>query len=413
MLLRRLKRALEGSALATSKRQKRDERRSQIDSVASRVLVAEKFNSIEHCHDVGDKPHISLVDDQPSPGAHGPRLPSLTSAISRSRVSDNEVHRSILATSTVISSPQITEAESGTRGGTLPAGLAHGNLQMAVHSTARTEFSGNPNREAGIAAQSSRNPILKIHPHPYDKAPADDSRSLAIVHASLPSFAASPFTPNAYITTPSEEPTPVHTRNAHQNKQHAATEMTAVRKGGNFVSYALKTHARVISGFDPIATSTQRLEKHQSKPTKSKVAAHSNTVQSARGSERDQVMKSAPNPVQHTETILDKFHAAPGSALEARKTLTAGPSNVSAVESSKATRKSTLPQKKSTILKGKKAEKARVTPLQYAQTLCDKIENLTKKSDYLKDKRIFYAGGDMHYASDVTMKKMSLVRFWH
>lgn len=406
---------LEDSALAISKRQKRDEPRYQLDNFASRT-AAEKSNSIERCHDVSENHHIPLVDGQPPPGVHRPRLPSLTSAISSSRISDIEVYRSILATSTVISSPQIIEAESGARGETLPADLAHGNLQMSVHPTVRTESSGNPRcQEIDVAAHPSRTPILKINPHTDDKLPlsslpADNPNILASIHAPLSSFPASLFTPDAYVATPSEDPTPVHMRKAHHNDQHAATEMTAVRKGGNPVPYASKTHARVISGFVPIATSTQRLEKHQSKPTKSKVATRSSTVQPERGSERDQVMKTGPTTVQYTETILDKFHAAPGSALEARATLTAGPSNVSAVEPSKANRKSTLPQKKSTILKGKKVEKARVTPLQYAQTLCDKIESLTKKSDYLTDKRVFYAGGDMHYASDVTMKKMSLVR---
>lgn len=66
--------------------------------------------------------------------------------------------------------------------------------------------------------------------------------------------------------------------------------------------------------------------------------------------------------------------------------------------------------KKLTTSKSKKKEKELVTPLAYARILCNKLDVLVKKTDFLKGKRLFYTGGDMQYASQSTKKKMELVR---
>jgi hypothetical protein len=66
--------------------------------------------------------------------------------------------------------------------------------------------------------------------------------------------------------------------------------------------------------------------------------------------------------------------------------------------------------KKPAMSKSKKKEKELVTPLAYAQILCNKLDVLAKKTDFLRGKRLFYTGGDMQYASQSTKKKMELVK---
>ena len=64
--------------------------------------------------------------------------------------------------------------------------------------------------------------------------------------------------------------------------------------------------------------------------------------------------------------------------------------------------------------KGQKAKgkPALVTPLEYAQKLQEIFESGKKrKSDYLRDKRIMYVGGDMQYASAKTRGRMDYVSF--
>lgn len=408
-------------ALTSAKRQKRDEPRLHQDNVVPRV-VAERFLSPERWEDVSDDPHIWVVNDQPSP-AHVSRLPSLASTFSRDRISHNKVHNpTLVASIPPISSPRVIEGQSDMRGKTFRRGLAHDNLKILAHLTIRTEFCANPMRHAtDTAVESAQRPFHERYARkpPDDKASLNafptanlrsDSSNSFIIHAPPPSFPTSSFTPDAYVIA-SEDPAPVLVRKADPNFEHMAIEMTVVRKGINPVLSTSKTHARIISEFEPIATSTQRPARPQSpQPIKSKVSAPLNAKQAERGSEPDQVMKSAPNPVQRTAVVLDNLHAAPVSALEARNNIIAIPFTVSAGESSTSKQKTLVAQKKSAIMKGKKFEKARVTPLAYAQTLCDKIGTVSKKTDFLAGKRVFYAGGDMHYASDATKKKMTLVR---
>lgn len=391
----------EDSALTFEKRQRRDEPRLQQDNV---VRIAESFLSQERYDDVSDDRHIWVVNDQPSL-AHAPLLPSLASIFSRDQISHNQVPKPTLAASIPPnSSPQMNEGQSDILGKTLSKGLAHDNLQTLAH---RTEFSTNPIRHAtDITVQSSKRPFHERYARkpPDDKAPLRlDSYNSFTIHPPPPSFPTNSFAPDAYVI-PSEDLAPVRATKADPNVEHMAIEMTNGSKPVPF------THAPIISEFEPIATSTQRPERPQSRPIKSKASSPLYAKQAERGSEPDQVMKSAPNPVQCTAAVLANLHATPVSALEARSRLIATPFIVSTGESSTSKQKTLVAQKKSTVVKGKKLEKARVTPLAYAQTLCNKIETVSKKTGFLAGKRVFYAGGDMHYASDATKKKMTLVR---
>ena len=426
----RSKHALGISAISNAaKRQKVDERQSQSYRSMSSTNAERIHASDVSYHETKDDFHIGLIDDASSSEAHWLKSQSPTPGDQTYPAKGYEPTSATMSRAIISSSAAYLQSD--TRGRSLASAFVPGILSKPVRpkvttaskpivSSQKPTASSNlqaislPPRNS-IAAQSSHNTALKIPPLPESasaKPPisphAEHLRCKAhersSTHVPSPPIRASSSSSGPYVI-PSDEPSPARLRAAHGKNQQEPGEKTPAR-AKIAVQSASKTNARVISGFAPPATSTQRSAKPQIRPIKSNLVDRSDAVCSEQGSERDRLMKSAPSPVKHTETVLDASAAQSNRALGQQRAMTTAQPIVSDVESSTGKRV-TIPQKKSTTLK---AKKTRVTPLAYAQTLCERLETLAKKTDYLEGKRVFYAGGDMHYASDATKKKMMLVR---
>lgn len=219
-----------------------------------------------------------------------------------------------------------------------------------------------------------------------------------------------PTTPQASYTTPSSVLIPSSTYGSPSGLlEHRVAGVTSESTRHKPSPSAVTAAGTVISGFVPQASSTQLQDKYdEAGPRRREVWNHSSAARSGGGSKRDQIMNTAPNPVQPTDTILDTSSALLVSSSDILGVPTKDRHTVAPIGGPS---KSAVVQKKSTILKGKKTTKERVTPLAYAQTLCARLDILAKKTQFLKGKRVFYADGDFEYASEPTMKKMKLVRF--
>ena len=159
--------------------------------------------------------------------------------------------------------------------------------------------------------------------------------------------------------------------------------------------------AKVISGFVPQTTSTQHPA--TSKDPGSIQSKVSNFSKSTSTSKRDRVLKLTPKPAVEA----DISNTTP-DATKPPEALVAGVSSTN--EGASKTRSAGGKGKKPAATKSKRKEKELVTPLAYAQILCNKLDVLAKKTDFLRGKRLFYTGGDMQYASQSTKKKMELVK---
>jgi DNA polymerase lambda len=170
------------------------------------------------------------------------------------------------------------------------------------------------------------------------------------------------------------------------------------------------SNATGISEFVPQATSTQLPAMPAAVATiQTKV---SNLSRSKPPSKRDRVIKIAPKHMVDVETSnvttpdatrLLSIPSAP-NVSKSSSVLHRGDSK---------TKLAVGKDKKPVTSKSKKKEKELMTPLAYAQILCNKLDVLAKKTDFLKGKRLFYTGGDMQYASQSTKKKMELVMLSH
>jgi DNA polymerase lambda len=166
--------------------------------------------------------------------------------------------------------------------------------------------------------------------------------------------------------------------------------------------------ATSISGFLPQATSTQ-FPATPAGPVsvQNKVANYSRSKVTPK---RDRVLKLTPRHKGEADVSNITTPNATGVSIS-----TAPDAGISSSVLPRAGASNTKPviakDKKLTTSKSKKKEKELVTPLAYARILCNKLDVLAKKTDFLKGKRLFYTGGDMQYASQSTKKKMELVRF--
>lgn len=427
----RSKHALGISAISNAaKRQKVVEQHSQSYRSMSRTNAERIHVSDVSYHEAKGDLHIGLIEDTSSSEGHWPKSRSATPGDQTYPAKGHGPTSATTSPAIVYSSASYLQSD--TRGSSIPSAFVPGMLSKPMRpkvTTASKPIVGllqrptaGPNLQTisippsnSIAAQPSRNQALKIPPLPESasaKPPISPhaehlkckAHERSPTHVSSPPIRASPSFSGPYVI-PSDEPSPARLRAALDKNQQEPGEETPTRAKIT-VQSASKTNTRVISGFAPPATSTQRSAKVQMRPIKSNLADRSDAVCSEQGSERDRLMKSAPSPVKHTETVLDAPAAQSDRALGQQRAMTTAQPIISDLESSRGKRL-TIPQKKSTTMKTKKT---RVTPLAYAQTLCERLETLAKKTDYLEGKRVFYAGGDMHYASDATKKKMTLVR---
>jgi len=165
--------------------------------------------------------------------------------------------------------------------------------------------------------------------------------------------------------------------------------------------------ATPISEFQPQATSTQLPETPAGPVSvQTKVA---NFSRSKATPKRDRVLKLTPK--HKAEADINNITTPNATGVSISTAPDAGvSSSVPPRADASNTKSKVTKDKKLTTSKNKKKEKELVTPLAYAQILCNKLDVLAKKTDFLKGKRLFYTGGDMQYASQSTKKKMELVR---
>jgi len=194
---------------------------------------------------------------------------------------------------------------------------------------------------------------------------------------------------------------PPPTKNTHDNvdlpvSSHSSSNPERPSQGS----------ATAISEFLPQATSTQL----PTTPTVSIQSKVSNFSRSKVASKRDRVLKPASkhkaeadisNLTSPDATRVPPISTTPDPGISSSVLPKTGASN---------TKLTMAKDKKLTASKSKKKEKELVTPLAYAQILCNKLDVLAKKTDFLKGKKLFYTGGDMQYASQPTKKKMELVK---
>jgi len=169
------------------------------------------------------------------------------------------------------------------------------------------------------------------------------------------------------------------------SSRHAAASLNADDPISQFTSHALSLP---VSG----------------KPSVSRASGHS----SARP--RDLLIKNKDPRLRHEEVSRVTSSEKSSVIGEGSSTMpvppTAGPSR-SRVLASTSKKDSTKPSKKESKTKKEVKDTRQYTPLEYARKLQEKLGG--SKSNYLKDKHIFYTGGDWKNATEGTRKKMDYV----
>ncbi|KIM81992.1 hypothetical protein PILCRDRAFT_820876 [Piloderma croceum F 1598] len=233
---------------------------------------------------------------------------------------------------------------------------------------------------------------------PANVFPASDAAAIQPSQAS----SITPLTLNPSKVTSSSHSEAPTTKHMRDNVDSSLVKSQSIDKSGRPTQGP--SSATSISEFLPQATSTQ-LPATPAGPV-SKVANFSRSKVTPK---RDRVLKLPPKHKAETDisnittpnATEVSISTAPDAGVSSSVLPKAGASNTKPVVAK---------DKKLAASKSKKKEKELVTPLAYARILCNKLDVLAKKTDFLKGKRLFYTGGDMQYASQSTKKKMELVR---